>query len=35
MGPDDFGATLLALGGVDPSPFVGTEPKPIRAVLQS
>ena len=34
MGPDDFGATLLALGG-GTLPFVGTEPEPIRAVLQS
>ena len=33
MGPDDFGATLLSLGGVDPAAILGDDPQPIRAVL--
>ncbi len=35
MGPDDFGATLLTLGGVDPEPLLGPDALPIRAVLDS
>ncbi len=35
MGPDDFGATLLTLGGVEPSSVLGESPQSIRAALKS
>jgi hypothetical protein len=31
--PQHFGATLLALGGVDPVPILGAEHPPISAAI--